>query len=75
MCINETKKAATLATFSGKKETNRFYDWMSCFYFLLFFCMSTVHEEGHDDQQRKIDWTLLIKSTFHLHFKTGMTTK
>ena len=36
--------------------------------------MSTVHEEGHNDQQRKIDWTLLIKSTFHLHFKPGMVT-
>ena len=36
--------------------------------------MSTVHEEGHDDQQCKIDWTLLIKSTFYLHFKLGMTT-
>ena len=74
MCTNKAIKAAALATFSGKKETNRFYDLLSCFYFLLFYCMSTVHEEGHADQQRKIDWTLLIKPTSHLHFKTGMTT-
>ena len=67
MCTNKSKKAAALAIFSGKKETNRFYDLLSCFYFLLFYCMSTVHEEGHADQQRKIDWTLLILSALHLN--------
>ena len=36
--------------------------------------MLTVHGEGHANQQRKIDWTLLIKPASQLHFKTGMAT-
>ena len=39
-----------------------------------FYCMLTVHGEGHANQQRKIDWTLLIKPASQLHFKTGIST-
>ena len=73
-CLQTKPRKVHLQLFQVRKKQIEFFYLLSCFYFLLFYCMSTVHEEGHDDQQCKIDWTLLIKSTFYLHFKLGMTT-